>query len=100
MPDLLPGLRKAYGTSAPSYLGETGVTLRFLLLLVWPRDGLRVGLLLSLCRVDAGLGVGVGVGVSPGAGAGEEEDLRRRARAREDLNRPMSKTVLRSDSLL
>lgn len=97
MPDLLPGLRKAYGTSAPSYLGETGVPLRFLLLLVWPRDGLRVGLLLSLCRVDAGLGVGVGVGVSPGAGAG---DLRRRARAREDLNRPMSKTVLRSDSLL
>ena len=96
MPDLLPGLRKAYGTSAPSYLGETGVPLRFLLLLVWPRDGLRVGLLSSLCRVDADLGVGV----SPGAGAGEEEDLRRRARAREDLNRPMSKTVLRSDSLL
>ena len=98
MPDLFPGLRKAYGTSAPSYLGETGVTLRFLLLLVWPRDGLRVGLLLSLCRVDAGLGWGVGV--SPGAGAGDEEDLRRRARAREDLNRPMSKTVVRSDSLL
>ena len=95
MPDLLPGLRKAYGTSAPSYLGETGVPLRFLLLLVWPCDGLRVGLLSSLCRVDADLGVGV----SPGAGAGEE-GLRRRARAREDLNRPMSKTVLRSDSLL
>jgi len=76
MPDLLPGLRKEYGTTTPPYRGEetgvrvgVGVVLRFLLL---GGDGVRF---LSLIGGDL-------------------------LRGRDDLNRPIPKIVPMSDSLL
>jgi hypothetical protein len=76
MPDLLPGLRREYGTRAPSYREEetgvrVGVTLRFLLLL-GGGDGFRF---FSLIRGDL-------------------------LRGRDDLNRPIPKIVPMSDPLL
>ena len=75
MPDLLPGLRKEYGTRAPSYREEetgvrVGVTLRFLLL--GGGDEFRF---LSLILGDL-------------------------LRGRDDLNRPMPKIVPMSEPLL